>query len=331
VTAPDTDTPVELSPWRQAGLEQRSRRRRLLLAELVLFVLVTVFVGFPTGREVITFWVLLTLLAACAGDVRIWSRAVARDWLPLIAVLFAYDFLRGIANEIGGAIFGLTSYRSSAEDPSKSARAHLTELIDADKAVFGGSVPTTWLQDRYYDIGTTHWYDVAAMSIYLSHFLLSLALAVVLWCVNYQLFRYYVGVLVGLTAAALATYVLYPAVPPWMAALNGYLPPVNRVVSETLARVGGDTVSHAVGQASAYSNPVAAMPSLHAAIPMMLLLFFWPVVRTRGRAVLVAYAGTMALTLVYTGEHYVIDVAAGWLYAAVVVAVAHRLRRRGTA
>ncbi len=30
----------------------------------------------------------------------------------------------------------------------------------------------------------------------------------------------------------------------------------------------------------------------------------------------------MALTLVYTGEHYVVDVVAGWLVAALAVAVA---------
>ena len=34
------------------------------------------------------FWMLLTLWAACAGDWGVWRRAVVRDWLPLIGVLF---------------------------------------------------------------------------------------------------------------------------------------------------------------------------------------------------------------------------------------------------
>jgi membrane-associated phospholipid phosphatase len=36
----------------------------------------------------------------------------------------------------------------------------------------------------------------------------------------------------------------------------------------------------------------------------------------------------MALTLVYTGEHYVIDVLVGWLYAALTVAAVTAVRRR---
>ena len=42
-----------------------------------------------------------------------------------------------------------------------------------------------------------------------------------------------------------------------------------------LSVLGGETVNTAVEKGAAYSNPVAAMPSLHAAIPMMLVLLFW--------------------------------------------------------
>jgi membrane-associated phospholipid phosphatase len=66
------------------------------------------------------------------------------------------------------------------------------------------------------------------------------------------------------------------------------------------------------------------MPSLHAAIPMLLLVFFWPEVRTRGKIGLSLYAGLMSIVLVYGGEHYVIDVLAGWLYAIVVTVVLRR-------
>jgi membrane-associated phospholipid phosphatase len=295
----------------------------MLLAVVVVFTFFLGFAGVPTGREWLTAWVLVTLLAAVGGDVAVWRRAVVRDWLPQLAVLFAYDLLRGIANEVGGTIFGLQRWHTTATGGT-TARAHLHPPLDADKAMFGGTVPTTWLQEHFYDPGKAHWYDVVATFVYLSHFVVSLGLAVVLWCVGYTVFRRYLAVLVTLTLAALATYVLYPAVPPWMAGVNGELPPVHRVVEKTLGIVGGDTVSSAVERGAAYSNPVAAMPSLHAAIPMMLLLFFWPLVRRTGRVVLVAYALTMALTLVYSGEHYVVDVLVGWAYAAVVVLTARR-------
>lgn len=327
-TAPDEG---DLSPWHQAGLRTRERRRRMLLGVVVTFTVLTAVFGFPTGRELLTFWLLITLLAACGGDFGVWRRAVVRDWMPLLGVLFAYDLLRGLANEIGGALFGLPSYRSNPDLPSSHVRANLTEPIDVDRTLFGNHVPTVWLQDRFYDVTHIHWWDRIAVPVYLSHFLVSLVLAIILWCVNYRLFRSYLAVLVTLTVVTLATYVVFPAAPPWMAALNGHLPDVHRVVQETLAKMGGDTLNTVVEKGAAYSNPVAAMPSLHAAIPMMLVLFFWREVRRRGRVLLVAYALAMAVTLVYTGEHYVADILLGWVYAAGTVfavrAIGERRRR----
>jgi len=286
---------------------------------------------------------LLTLFAACGADWNVWRRAVVRDWLPLLAVLFAYDLLRGVANEIGGSLFGLPRLLSNPLNKVSAVRAHLWPPIDVDRTLFHGKVPTTWLQKHFYDPGVAHWYDRVAVCIYLSHFLVSLVLAIVLWCVNYPLFRRYIASLVTLTVVTLATYVMFPAAPPWMASLNNAFassslpvrctPPattgsscqqVHRVVQETLHLLGGSTVDSAVEKGAAYSNSVAAMPSLHAAIPMMLLVFFWREVRTRGKVGLSLYAAGMALTLVYGGEHYVADVLAGWVYAIVVVVVLRR-------
>ena len=317
----------DLSPWRRADARMRTRRRRLLLAVVIAFSVATALTGFPTGREVLTFWVLMTLLAACGGDVRVWRQAVVRDWLPLLAVLFAYDLLRGVANEIGGFLFNLQTYCSAdtiadcGQVGHQTARAHLTEPIRIDSALFGGHVPTVWLQEHLFTPGVAHWYDTLIVPVYLSHFLVSLVIAISLWCVNYPQFRRYLAALVTLTMAAMATYLLYPMAPPWMAAVNDHLgsTPIHRVVQETLTTLGGSQLGSKVEQGAAYSNRVAAMPSLHAAIPMMLLLFFWREVRLRGRIVLAAYAMTMSFALVYGGEHYVVDVVAGWLYAAVVV------------
>ena len=327
---PEEESP-ELSAWQLAGPRARSRRRRLLLVVVVGFTVLTAFTGFPTGREVLTFWLLATLLAACSGDVRLWRRAVVRDWLPLLGVLFAYDLLRGIANEVGGYLFDLNRYLSG---PGQTARAHLTEPIAADKALFGGHVPTVWMQEHLFTAGVAHWYDAVIVPVYLSHFVVSLLLAIVLWCVNYPLFRRYLTALITVTVAALATYVLYPAAPPWMAALNGKLGAgvqIHRVVQETLVTMGGNTLDSAVEQGAAYSNPVAAMPSLHAAIPMMLALFFWGSVRLRGKIILALYAGGMAFVLVYGGEHYVIDILLGWVYALVTVLCLRALERRRSA
>src|ERR1039457_6848947 len=76
---------------------------------------------------------------------------------------------------------------------------------------------------------------------------------------------------------------------------------------------------------SEFANNIAAMPSLHAAYPMFLLLFFWRRARTWVRALLVSYVLAMAFTLVYTAEHFVIDELAGWCAAIAVYFVGSRL------
>lgn len=309
------------SPWRAAGPEERVRRRRLLLVVTTLFVGVAAVFGFPTGREVLIGWVLLFLFAACAGNGRIWRRAVVHDWLPLFAVLFAYDLLRGLAPDIGARLADLPTLQADPKNAAFTEKAHLTEPIRGDEILFGGHVPTVWLQEHFYTPGQVHWYDALAVPIYFSHFFVSLGVAVLLWALSYRLFRRYVWTLVTLTAITLATYALFPMAPPWMAGLpaNDALPEVARIVPDTLRELGGHTVNSAIERGAAYSNRVAAMPSLHGAIPLMLLLFAWPLVRLRTRLLLAAYVIAMLLTLVYAGEHYVTDILVGYVYAAAAV------------
>ena len=310
-----------VSPWRSAGPIERQRRRRLLLGVLVAFVGVALVFGFPTGREVLTGWVLVTLWAACAGDLRVWRRAVVRDWLPLFVVLFAYDLLRGFAKNVGTHFANLPTLHADPLLPQVVARAHVSEPITIDRWLFGGSIPTVWLQDRVHEVGVVRWWDLIVVPVYFSHFFVSLAVAIVLWAIGYPVYRRYVWTLVTLTAVTLVTYAVFPAAPPWMAGLpsNGFLPPVDRVVTTSLRLLGGHTVNSAVERGEAYSNRVAAVPSLHGAVPLMLLLFAWPMIQRRTRALLALYVLVMGLTLVYSGEHYVSDLLLGWLYAAAAV------------
>jgi membrane-associated phospholipid phosphatase len=102
-------------------------------------------------------------------------------------------------------------------------------------------------------------------------------------------------------------------------------------VARTITRMWGDvgvTPAKALFENHGeFYNQEAAVPSLHAAYPMLLLLFFWGAGRW-ARAGLVAYVLAMAFTLVYSGEHYVSDIIVGWLYAAGVFAGVGWARRR---
>ena len=199
---------------------------------------------------------------------------------------------------------------------------HVTPLIDADRAMFGGHVPTVWLQHQLYHPGRVQWWEVAVSLVYVSHFLTVPTVAVILWVRDRFQWARYMRRWFTLSLAGLITYFLYPAAPPWWAFQHGYLTePVARISTAGWNLIGlhsaGNTLNALQVEAA---NPVAAMPSLHTAYAMMAVAFFLPAVRRRWWPLLLAYPLAMTFTLVYSGEHYVIDVLVGWLYVAAAFA-----------
>jgi membrane-associated phospholipid phosphatase len=122
---------------------------------------------------------------------------------------------------------------------------------------------------------------------------------------------------VALSFTAFATYALFPASPPWLASQTHALAPTAKIVDEIWTHLGLKNGASLLSARSHEANPVAAIPSLHGAFPVLLMLFFW---RSAGRWrwLLPLYPLAMGFSLVYTGEHYVVDIFLGWLYAVVV-------------
>lgn len=269
---------------------------------VVAFLVQTAWYGLPAGRDVITVWVVLGLVAFAVGSGWRMLLRLVRDWAPALAFLYVYDLLRGF---------------SSSED------AHVLPQIRADEWMTGGTVPTVWLQEHLWDPSRIAWYDWVVTVVYMSHFVVTLFVGVVLWGRFYRLFPRYMTELFSLIALSLLTYWLFPAAPPWLASQDGVIGPVQRVVYAALQQLPmGDWGQLFTERGPEYANDVAAIPSMHAALPMLLAVFFWPHVRTRwGRALLAAYPLLMCFTLVYGGEHYIVDVLIGWAYAIAV----HRL------
>lgn len=96
-----------------------------------------------------------------------------------------------------------------------------------------------------------------------------------------------------------------------------------RLVGERLSNLGWevlglDRAGSLLDQGQAKVNLVAALPSLHTAYAVLVLVFFWPAVKRLGRVLLTAYPLAMGFSLVYSGEHYVIDVVLGWVVVGIV-------------
>jgi membrane-associated phospholipid phosphatase len=310
-----TVKPAELPPP-APPVDLRKRRIIGLAIWAICFLVGTAFIGVPTSDPLIAFgWLWLATIAW--RSYLPWKQHLLflRDWLPIALLLVVYNISRGYADDLFAP--------------------HVTAMIDADEAITGGHVPTVWLQQHLYHAGQVQWWEVAVSLVYVSHFLTVPTVAVILWLRDRFQWARYMRRWFTLSVAGLITYFLYPAAPPWWAAEHGFIEPVARISTAGWNLIGLHSAGNSLNalQVEA-SNPVAAMPSLHTAYALMAVAFFLPVVRKRWWPLLLAYPLAMTFTLVYSGEHYVIDVLVGWLYVAAtffLVGLAERLWRRSAA
>ncbi len=203
------------------------------------------------------------------------------DWLPLVLVLSAYDLTRGAADSLGIGV-------------------HLHTMLDFDRFLFG-TTPTEWLQARLNDPYAVHWWNVAFTLVYTSYFIVPFAVAGVLWARDRLAFLRLRRRIVALALAGLATYIAFPAAPPWMAAQDGLLGPVLRTTEQGWQVLGIGT-AELFSQGQEYANPVAAVPSLHAAFTALVAMFLWSQVRPRWRGLLALYPLAMGLALIATAS-----------------------------
>jgi hypothetical protein len=295
-------------------VELLSRRPVRWIAPALYVVALSVVMwrdGIPLARDRLLLWIVLGLLALSTTNIGGWLRGVLLEWLPLAAVLAVYDLLRGQAD---GLLFS-TWYRPQ---------------LEADAFLFGGTVPTVWLQDHLWQgVPDLRWYDYAAWSVYMSYFLATYLLAGLLWFFARDRFRRYVASVALLAGMGFATFALFPAAPPWLASREGELDWTVRLIGPISGHIPffAFDVEGLFERGSEYSNQVAAVPSLHAAYTLLITLFLWRSTRW-ARPLLAAYPLAMAFALVYTSEHYVFDILLGWAYTLVAVWLVNRIADR---
>lgn len=240
---------------------------------------------------------------------------------PLSVILLAYWAAQWITAPLGTGDGAGTNHLGFG--------LHVIGPARADESVFG-VVPSIWLQERLVD-GSPHWYDAAAALVYVTHFVSIPLVTGIVWFGLPRRFKEWVAAVLTLSLVGIVGYVVYPAAPPWLASDQDAIGTVARISALGWDHWNLEAVGRLTALGQAGSNPVAAMPSLHAGAALLVALFFWPSASALWRVALLAYAVAMAVTLVYTGEHYVVDVAAGWVVAGFAAAVGALVRRRRNA
>jgi hypothetical protein len=207
------------------------------------------------------------------------------------------------------------------DDPRRlEERVRVGYPIAVDRALFGRA-PTPVLQRALARGSGPTALDHALVYTHWAWFLQPhAATAWILWK-HPQRFSRSAVLLCAVFDLGLAGYFLVPTAPPWWAAEHGRIEGMRRIMVEVGQQVWGRLWSPLYGFLG--GNPLAAMPSLHFATSLMaahILADADPVAGAAGWG----YAATLGFALVYLGEHYVVDLAAGAALAEGIRAAAPR-------
>ena len=257
----------------------------ILTAYLIVMIAVMASYGVWVSVDVVA--VIIAIAALLIGR----GLLFVRDWIPFVAILLAWEAMRGLADQFGMAV-------------------HSDDVIAVERLLFFGQVPTVVLQDALYNASTVSWYDIFLTSLYGAHFAFPIVVAFVFWLRDRETFLRFAATLLLMALAGFVVYVLLPVAPPRYSGLYGVESlPVVDVMKETLTRIDATRLSSWT-YANISPNEVAAFPSLHAAFPVLAFLF---VRRKYPRLAIgvAVYALLMWFAIVYLGHHYVVDIIGG--------------------
>ena len=271
-----------------------ARRPRLLLIGSVVYLAVIFGVMLWQGISIEPEWVLLALLVIAVALGR--GRTFVADWTPFLLLFFAYEAMRGFA-----------------------ARFAPHDLSGMERWVFGGTIPTLTLQHDFYHQGVIGIQDLIALVFYFMHFVLPIVVGFIFWVNSREHYWRFIAALLLMCFLAFLTYLFWPSAPPWY-----QLHDVVKINQQTVDRLWGNTIVviyHAFNP-----NQFAAFPSLHAAFPMLAAVYAWR--RYRALAVgLVLWSVGVVVSIVYLGEHYVVDAIASLVYVAAATIIVEAVNR----
>lgn len=255
--------------------------------------------GLPVARLAVLGWVGGAFLVGNIGKPWTQQRRMVVDLVFYAAMWLSYDYSRGIADTFG--------FPLQVEAPR-----------NIDRALFLGVDPNEWMQ-RHFLESSVRWYDVLGSLVYFTHFFVPVATSVYLWIRFREQWLRYIRRFATVLFAGVLTYVVLPTAPPWMASSSKYpyriMEPLARPTGRGWSELGLETVNSVLLKGQQWANPTAAIPSLHAAFALFVVVFFWRrMPNSWWRGLSLTFPLAMGLTLVYFGEHYVTDIVAGWLY-----------------
>jgi membrane-associated phospholipid phosphatase len=221
------------------------------------------------------------------------SKGLLKYWTPLLLILLSYEALAGTV----GAI---------------AASDGVTSLYALDSAIWKFNL-TGWVQSTF----TSPPLTTLATLLYAIHMPLVAATAATVWFLRKDYFGKYVTAMALTSYSALATFILLPTSPPWYVGAAANL----------LQGSGASAVSTSFAWITnlVESDAFAAFPSLHGAYAITFCYFMLKLDKRLGLVAVPVMFGILFSTL-YLGQHYLIDLLAGALYALVPCLLSERFQ-----
>jgi membrane-associated phospholipid phosphatase len=240
--------------------------------------------SFPTPDKLLVFLVFVFMIFGEA-----W--VMFKRLFPFVAVILIYESFRSFADKLNTHV-------------NYSLAPHF------DHIVFG-NLPTIYFQNWLWK-GHPSWYDYVIYLPYLLHFILPICLAILVWKTRLNMYWRVVSTYLVVAFAAFLTYFIFPAAPPWLASQKHYIAHVARISSDVWAGLGLQDFPSAYNHIT--PNPVAAIPSLHAAWATLLVIFVFKLYGRRWGLLAGLYPAIIYFGTIYQAEHYAFDVILGILY-----------------
>lgn len=228
-------------------------------------------------------------------------RYEVRTWFGYVLAIFFFSQLRDAANET--ALQASTGY-----------------VLDWELWMFHGTTPSAWLQTQLGG-ATGDPGPLAFFSVIMHWMWFVFPHAVVLGAFFFArpMFFRVAAIVAGSYFFAVALYYLVPTVPPWLAVEQGATTGIRRIMEDVGPEVFGQRWWDRMFRLFADPNREAAMPSLHFAAALVLVIVAVFLRAPRLFALAAAYSVALAFSLMYLGEHYFADIIAGGAAAFVSV------------
>ena len=235
----------------------------------------------------------------------VWTKRLYLGILPIGLVGVLYDSMRVVKN------VGLTR-----------DNVHVCDVRAIDQRFFGldlNGTRATW--HDYLQQHSTPFWDVYCAIPYGIFIGVVIAYSVYLFRRDYPGLQRFTWSFLALNVAGFITYHVYPAAPPWYFHHYGCVVDLATHANEgpNLARVDAWLgIPYFAGVYGRSSDVFGAVPSLHVAYPLLMLIEGFRRHRWLGRVLLVWFYLSMCFAAVYLDHHWVFDIVLGSIYTVVI-------------